>query len=324
MKGHQPLVSVIIATYNRAYILPNAIDSVLNQTYSNMQIIVVDDGSTDGTADLVKKFDNIEYVHIEHAGQSAARNAGLSRVRGDFIASLDSDDVWHPEFLEKCLTMLEERQLDFVFTNWFQVSRLGERRDFLVGDPHLKRFIKKADAASWVMLDSDELKGLYLVSCPSPTSALVMRRSSMVSGWNNGIRIGEDWSLYLDMIFGKPCKAAFTLEKLWYKYEHNENIYDGRLRSEVLEILVEDEAVIISRYKHYLKPRELNLLKRRQVATLMEFSKHKLIRERNIKESWRLFYKSIQINSWYALDQIPKLVIAAVRNRKPVGPANNF
>lgn len=98
------LVSVIIPTYNRAYCIENAIDSVLNQTHREVEVVVVDDGSSDGTRDLLAARygadERVKYFHRENGGVSAARNAGLSRATGDFIALLDSDDVWKPWKLE--------------------------------------------------------------------------------------------------------------------------------------------------------------------------------------------------------------------------------
>src|SRR3954454_19415660 len=87
------LVSVAIPTYNRAYILDKAIESALAQTYRPVEIIVIDDGSTDGTAELVGRYPELRYFHQPNGGLSAARNSGLRQARGEFIALFDSDDV---------------------------------------------------------------------------------------------------------------------------------------------------------------------------------------------------------------------------------------
>ncbi len=95
-----PLVSVVIPTFNRAYCLRRAIDSTLNQTHHNVEVIVVDDGSTDKTRELVRSTYSTEgrvrYVHQENAGVSAARNHGFALATGEFISLLDSDDEWLP------------------------------------------------------------------------------------------------------------------------------------------------------------------------------------------------------------------------------------
>jgi glycosyltransferase involved in cell wall biosynthesis len=91
----QPLVSVILPTYNRAWTLKTAIDSVLFQDYPNIELIVIDDGSRDNTRQLLKEYKNqIKVLSQENAGVSAARNRGIEKSRGEFIALLDSDDSW--------------------------------------------------------------------------------------------------------------------------------------------------------------------------------------------------------------------------------------
>ena len=102
-----PLVSVIIPTHNRAWALAGAIDSVLAQNYKNFELIVIDDGSTDNTSDLIDGYSGkLALIRQENAGVSAARNRGIESSRGEFIAFLDSDDTWLPQKLS--------RQMDFM------------------------------------------------------------------------------------------------------------------------------------------------------------------------------------------------------------------
>jgi glycosyltransferase involved in cell wall biosynthesis len=104
-----PLVSVIIPTYNRADIVCRAIDSVLAQTYRNLEVIVVDDGSKDDTpARLAAYGDRIIVLRQENAGPSIARNRGIARAQGSIIAFLDSDDYWLPEKLARQVEVLEK------------------------------------------------------------------------------------------------------------------------------------------------------------------------------------------------------------------------
>jgi len=103
-----PKISVLIATYNRADLLPNAIESVLQQTYSDYEIVIADDGSNDGTADVIAPYlserhpshHKIRYFHQNNQGKSVALNNALAVARGEWIAIVDSDDVWMPEKLE--------------------------------------------------------------------------------------------------------------------------------------------------------------------------------------------------------------------------------
>lgn len=105
-----PLVSCIIPVFNGERFLAEAIESILGQTYENLEVIVVDDGSTDSTADVVAGFgDAVTYVRQENAGPSSARNRGIQEAHGEFIAFLDADDVWHEEKLEKQLARFCKR-----------------------------------------------------------------------------------------------------------------------------------------------------------------------------------------------------------------------
>jgi len=104
------LVSVIIPTYNRAKLLKRAIESVLNQTFQDFELIVVDDGSTDDTKEIVKSFNNqkIIYIYQENFGGAAGpKNVGIKMAQGKYIAILDSDDEWLPEKLQKQVTLFE-------------------------------------------------------------------------------------------------------------------------------------------------------------------------------------------------------------------------
>lgn len=104
----EPLVSVVIPTYNYGHFVASAIQSVLDQTFLNIEVIVVDDGSTDTTCEVVKKFgDQILYIYQENKGLSCARNTGIKKSKGDFIAFLDSDDYWEKEKIQKQVEFIE-------------------------------------------------------------------------------------------------------------------------------------------------------------------------------------------------------------------------
>lgn len=108
MKNNK-LISVIIPTYNRGKTLKRTIDSVIEQTYQNYEIIVVDDGSTDNTEEIVKQYNNhrITYVKQTNQGAQVARNYGLSLAKGEYVSFLDSDDEWLPDFLKKVVEKFE-------------------------------------------------------------------------------------------------------------------------------------------------------------------------------------------------------------------------
>jgi len=109
MRIKAPRVSVVIPVYNQANYVSDAIQSVLDQTYPDYEVIVIDDGSTDDTRDVVAGFgDGIRYIWQKNLGLSAARNAGIKAARGEYIALLDSDDLYETDFLFTLLTTLEK------------------------------------------------------------------------------------------------------------------------------------------------------------------------------------------------------------------------
>lgn len=117
---NENMVSVIIPTYNRAHCITDAVESVLNQTYKNYEIIVVDDGSTDGTQNLLNLYlSKIKYIYQKNSGVSSARNKGIREAKGEYIAFLDSDDYWEPYKLELQVNCIEYlKDIDLIYTNF--------------------------------------------------------------------------------------------------------------------------------------------------------------------------------------------------------------
>src|SRR5215471_14162103 len=105
----EPKVSVILPTFNRARFLPDALESIFVQGLPNVQVVVVDDGSTDDTEEVVAAYGKrVQYVRQENGGPAAARNTGLSLAKGSFISFLDSDDIWLPGKMNAELSAFED------------------------------------------------------------------------------------------------------------------------------------------------------------------------------------------------------------------------
>ena len=311
-----PLVTVIIPTYNRSNLLPGAINSVLDQTYKNVEIIVVDDGSTDNTAEIIKQFEGIKYLYKENGGQGSARNEGLKHSTGDLIASLDSDDEWLPTFLERCVNKIVDDGMDFVFANWEQINRDGCSWDFLSGDPFVIPYFHKKQN-NWIELNYAELRNLYLQSCPSPSSSLITKRSLITKGWNPKMKIGDDWYLYLTMILERELKAAFTLDKLWKKTVDDKNVYDGRKRSEVLRNLyISDLSTMLKDFKNKITTCEYKLMQKNYVYGMVELAKHKLIREFCFIKSAKLLSRSFRLDTLHTLKSI--YIVAGVAYKRSI------
>jgi glycosyltransferase involved in cell wall biosynthesis len=124
--SYSPLVSVIVPSYNTAQYVPEAINSILNQTYQNLEIHVVDDGSTDNTRDVMQAYASnpkVIYHHQENRGESGARNSGIRAARGELIALCDADDLWMPRKLEVQVPCFATRpEVGVVYTNTVHVD----------------------------------------------------------------------------------------------------------------------------------------------------------------------------------------------------------
>lgn len=124
-----PKVSVIIPTYNREALLKQAVDSVQKQTYNDLEIIIVDDGSNANTADLANEFpDNVLYLKQDHAGLNAARNFAIDHARGEYIALLDDDDIWLPYKVALQVKILDYfEDIAFTFSDFYIWKEDGQK-----------------------------------------------------------------------------------------------------------------------------------------------------------------------------------------------------
>lgn len=125
-----PKVSVILPTYNRAFLIKETIESVLTQTYQDFELIIVDDASNDPTPDVVAGFrsDKIKYFKVEKRGRSGARNFGLKRATGSYISFIDSDDLFLPHKLEKQVELLRNRkEYGMIYTAAYSINDRGAR-----------------------------------------------------------------------------------------------------------------------------------------------------------------------------------------------------
>lgn len=123
----QPIVSVIIPTYNYGHFIEGTINSVLSQTFTGFEVIVVDDGSTDNTGEIVKQFgDKVRYIWQENGGPNKARNTGIRAARGQHIGFLDADDRWLPEKLELQLHLIQrDPKIGLVYSRVYKFDESG-------------------------------------------------------------------------------------------------------------------------------------------------------------------------------------------------------
>ena len=171
----QPLVSVVIAAYNTEAYIGEALESVLCQDWRPFEVIVVDDGSTDGTADVVKSFEPVRYIRQENAGPAAARNTAIAAAVGDFIAVSDSDDLVAP-------------------------GRLSLQAHYLIDHPEVDAVLGRQE---WLNAPAGLPRdGVYgdLAGVPVGGSAMFRRAALLaVGGYDSSFWLGEDTDLLIRM-----------------------------------------------------------------------------------------------------------------------------
>ncbi len=185
---NKPTVSIIIPTYNRRQLIGRSVKSVLNQTYRDFEIIVVDDASTDNTEEVVNGFDDerIRYVrHDKNRGEAAARNTGIKVARCDYIAYQDSDDEWFPEKLARQIELLEDAspEVGVIYTGFWKTE--NRRRTYI--------------PFSWVSqkdgdIHKELLKGNFI---GSPVVLVKKECFSEVGLFDERLRNLVDWEMWL-------------------------------------------------------------------------------------------------------------------------------
>lgn len=191
------LVSVVIPTFNRANLIEECINSVLSQTYSNIEIIVCDDASTDNTETKVNKLQSIsaKKIHyikfLKNKGPSAARNAGMNSATGEYIAFLDSDDLWLPAKLEREIEKLEKEGKDISLSGSIRIVKSNN-----VNNDSIKIDLPDSD---WEL---ETVKKFCTGEISFATPCLVFRKSLLAeSGFlNQDLRRSEDLDFFLRLI----------------------------------------------------------------------------------------------------------------------------
>jgi len=209
-----PAISVVIATYNRADLLPETIESILAQTYRDYELIVVDDGSTDRTREALEPYDSqIRYIYQSNRGPSAARNAGVAQASGEWIAIQDSDDLSAPNHLER-LQEYARRHPDcgMVFAN-------GR---YLSGKEHNRETLIPAEKSQRLAREGVRLEDLFERSIVRLQAALISKRAyDSIGGHDESLRICMDLDLSLRLLLRFP--VAYIDEAVFFYRKHQGN-----------------------------------------------------------------------------------------------------
>ena len=209
MKKKNYSISVIIPTFNRKWSIDRAINSVINQTLSPQEIIIIDNGSTDGTSNYLKqKFPNLKILYETKKGVSCARNRGIIEAKSFWIAFLDSDDEWLPKKLENQMIAYKNNSYDFSLIHcdeyWIKNEKYINPKN---------KHIKKGGFIFFKCID---------LCCISPSSVLIKKSKLIEAGlFDNKLKACEDYDLWLRVCLSDP--VLYLDEKLLNKYGGHED-----------------------------------------------------------------------------------------------------
>ena len=177
----QPLVTIVIPCYNYAEYVGEAIESVINQTYSNIELIVINDGSTDNSDNVIKKLQkkyNFKYINQHNQGIIAVRNQAINVAKGEYLVQLDADDYIDKTYIKKCLKAAIKFDVDIVYT---QVKFIG-RVDF---------------TSNYIDFDLEKLKHDNYIHASSLVKKSILINKKYDSYLND--KGYEDWDIFLDL-----------------------------------------------------------------------------------------------------------------------------
>lgn len=216
-----PLVSVILPVYNRGGWVARAVESVLAQTHRNLELLVVDDGSTDGTRRVLERFGpRVRVLEQPHAGAEAARNLGLKHARGEFIAFIDSDDVWYADRLSRQLPLFGREEVGLVFGN---AALVDYRR---TPPRHLKRTFFDSVRPGRGRVTRELARGCFV-----PFSSVLVRRELLAEA--GGFTPGRMAADYLKWVELSALREFDYVEAPVFEYA----IHPGGISHDLVETL---------------------------------------------------------------------------------------
>ena len=248
VSGKTPIVSVILPTYNRAFTIRSSIESVLAQTYADFELIVVDDGSTDGTGDILKtiKDQRLKIIHSpENRGAAAARNLGIKASQADLIAFQDSDDLWAPHKLAVQVGRAAQagRATGVIYSSFRW--RRGKRQGLT---PSRFRAALRHTGLRRYRLDGDLWQALLCGNFITTQTALVSKAYLIeAGGFDERLARLQDWDLWLRL--SRRCTFKYINEPL---VELNSDTYGI---SSNRTALIEAFEIIIAKHHHNVRAR---------------------------------------------------------------------
>jgi len=232
------MISVIVPTYNRAYMIGKTMESILSQTFKDLEIIVVDDGSTDNTEEVVKSYSNnsvmpIRYVRKENGGCASARNKGIDLAEGEYIAFLDSDDQFIPDAIKTLMDRLTSSNADFIYSPSIEVYEGAE-------------FLALPAAAG---KPEDFAKEHFLTTCARSCCILYRKEIFSKIRPNVALRYNED-SDFLQRV-ALNFKAAYSPIPTAKIFHHSGNKSGNRVA--IYRALLKSSETILDEYPNFKK-----------------------------------------------------------------------
>lgn len=226
MQKANPKISVIMPVYNAEKYLKQSIESILNQTYKDFEFIIINDGSTDNSLNIIYEYANkhtkIKVIARENRGLVCSLNEGISYSKGEYIARIDADDISLPERLEKQIKFFEKNQ---------EIDILGSMAE-LIGDKALLE--KETNNYEWVNVEfdsKDDLEKIFLECCAIPHPSVMMKKEFLIKIGGYFEQDTEDYNLWL-----RAIKSGFKIDKInekLIKYRLHDN---SKMRSNLLKI----------------------------------------------------------------------------------------
>lgn len=259
-----PKVSVVVAAYNRARLLPETVESILQQRFRDFELIVVDDGSTDNTREVLESYRNrIRLYKQENRGPSAARNLGIRHARGQWIAIQDSDDLCAPDHLEVLCDFVQKNpHYAMVFANGAYLGGPEHKRQTIIPEEKSRRLARKGV----------ELTDLFDKSIVRLQAALISKESYLaLGGLDETLRICMDLDLAFRFYMCYPM--AYLESVVFYYRKHEGNIG----RNQELRLL---ENIRVVEKLVSLFPQAKETLGRRRIARRMAYRYYRLAKTR--------------------------------------------
>lgn len=224
------MISVVIPVYNTAAVIEETIASVLSQTYKDIELILVDDGSKDDSVAIMRKYESDRVKVVENQGEkcaAAARNLGVSLANGDYITFLDADDLWLPEKLEKQLKFMQEKNAAFSFTSYEFADEQGKGLGKYVVVPDTityEQALKNTTIfTSTVMFDmsmltKEDIKMPHVASEDSATWWRLLRNGVKAYGLKDSL------TLYRRSAGTLSSNKMVAIKRIWNLYRNVENL----------------------------------------------------------------------------------------------------